>query len=126
MNLNHLNLTVRDLPLVRDFFIKNLGFVAAEPKPNDSLSVMKGGNNFTLVMMSDRMNEKGNNLYPDAFHFGFFLDSREAVNSKYEELKTDGRAVLQEPAEIRKSFGFYFHLDRLLVEISVPNSDPVN
>ncbi|MBA4168497.1 MAG: VOC family protein [Chitinophagaceae bacterium] len=118
MILNHLNLTVADLPMVKDKLTTYFDFEAMDPKPNDTLSILKSKDDFTLVLMSNRMNKNGQHAYPDAFHFGFFVQSVQEVMDKYEQLKSGNIKLDQEPQFMRKSFGFYFHLDSLMIEIA--------
>ncbi|HEX5555077.1 MAG TPA: hypothetical protein VFX43_17680 [Chitinophagaceae bacterium] len=76
------------------------------------MAILKGANDFTLVIM------KGTQAsYPDAFHIGFMLDSEEAVMEAYGALKRGSIAVGRLPGKIRDSFGFYFHLDNIIIEV---------
>ncbi|MEP6610338.1 MAG: VOC family protein, partial [Mucilaginibacter sp.] len=88
-----------------------------DTKPNDTLSVLTGKNEFVLVVMNERLNEKGNNTYPDAFHIGFFLNDEEEVIALFDKLKAGGIALEQEPQKIRRTFGFYFHFQGVMIEI---------
>jgi catechol 2,3-dioxygenase-like lactoylglutathione lyase family enzyme len=49
MNLNHLNLSVKDMPAARTFFETYFQFQSTDSKPNDTLSVLTGDNGFVLV-----------------------------------------------------------------------------
>ncbi|MHA4812338.1 VOC family protein [Flavitalea flava] len=118
MNLNHLNLSVKDVPSTRTFFETHLDFICADTKPNDTLSVLTGPDGFILVLMNQRLNEKGNHGYPDAFHIGFYLPGEAEVREMYGRLKIAGITLEQEPQRMRKNFGFYFHTDVLLIEIT--------
>ncbi|HEY4198537.1 MAG TPA: VOC family protein [Mucilaginibacter sp.] len=118
MNLNHINLSVQDVPAARIFFETYFAFNAEDSKPNDTLSVLKGADGFVLVLMNERMNQNGNVNYPDAFHIGFFLDNEVEVISLYDRLKAGGVIVGQEPQKIRKTFGFYFHFQKIMIEIA--------
>lgn len=118
MNLNHLNLSVPDVPAAKVFFETHFQFQSEDSKPNDTLSVLTGENGFILVLMHERLNEKGNTAYPDAFHIGFYLDNEEQVNAKYEHLKSGGIAVDGEPRKIRKTYGFYFYFQNMMIEVT--------
>jgi catechol 2,3-dioxygenase-like lactoylglutathione lyase family enzyme len=118
MKLNHLNLSVKDVPSTRVFFETYLDFTCADTKPNDTLSVLTGPDGFILVLMSQRLNEKGNHSYPDAFHIGFYLSGEKEVTKLFEGLKAGGITLEQEPQRMRKNFGFYFHVESLMIEIT--------
>lgn len=118
MKLNHINLTVQDVPAARSFFEDYMEFTAADSKPNDTLSVLRGSDGFLLVLMNERLNQQGNNDYPNAFHIGFYLKDEAAVTSLYENLKAGGIILTQEPQQIRKTFGFYFYLQNIFIEIA--------
>ena len=117
MNLNHLNLSVQDVPAARTFFETYFDFKCEDSKPNDTLSVLSGINGFVLVLMNERLNEKGNNAYPDAFHIGFFLDNQDEVIALFNKLKAGGVHLEQQPQKIRRTFGFYFHFQTIMIEI---------
>lgn len=118
MNLNHINLSVQDVPSARDFFETYFEFQSEDSRPNDTLSVLKGSDGFTLVLMSERLNQNGSHAYPDAFHIGFFLKNEAEVTAMFDQLKTGGITVGQEPQRIRRTFGFYFHFQNILIEIA--------
>jgi catechol 2,3-dioxygenase-like lactoylglutathione lyase family enzyme len=118
MKLNHVNLSVRDVPSARSFFEQYMKFVPADSKPNDTLAVLNGTDGFVLVLMNESLNRQGNISYPDAFHVGFLLGEEAKVISLYEELQKGGITVEQEPQRIRKTFGFYFYLQNILIEIA--------
>ena len=118
MNLNHINLSVKDIPSARTLFETYFQFQAIDDKPNDTLSVLKGENGFVLVLMNEKMNQNGNHAYPDAFHIGFYLENEMAVIALYDKLKSANISVGREPQKIRKTFGFYFQFQNILIEVS--------
>lgn len=117
MTLNHINLTVQDVPAARTFFETYFAFKCEDSKPNDSLSVLIGTNGFVLVLMNQRLNEKGNHTYPDAFHIGFFFNNEAEVIALFDQLKSGGIPLKQQPQKIRRTFGFYFHFQGVMIEI---------
>jgi catechol 2,3-dioxygenase-like lactoylglutathione lyase family enzyme len=117
MKLNHLNLTVTNVAAAKALFVQHFGFTYTEAKGSDMLAVLYGSDGFILTLMSDTFNKTGILDYPAAFHFGFILPKAEEVTALYESLKAGGIAIEKEPAAIRNSFGFYFHFDRLMIEI---------
>ena len=118
MKLNHINLPLKDVTAGREFFETHFGFKSVDSKPNDTLSILKGEDGFTLVLMSEKFNQNGNNTYPGAFHIGFFQPTDEAVTAIYHQLKNSGIHLEREPQLIRKTFGFYFNYQEILIEIA--------
>jgi catechol 2,3-dioxygenase-like lactoylglutathione lyase family enzyme len=121
MNLNHLNLSIPDVASARSLFESYLGFQCTDTKLNDTLSVLTGADGFILVLMSEQLNQNGNNAYPDSFHIGFYLKDEEEVKARFEILKAAGVHLDQEPQQIRKVFGFYFKHQNILIEIVCPS-----
>lgn len=123
MQLNHLNLSVKDIPASRTLFETYFDFKCVDPKLNETLSVLHGPDGFILVLMHQKMNEKGNHTYPDTFHIGFYLEDKAAVKATWERLKSGGIQLDQEPQIMRKTFGFYFTFDAMMIEITTPIKD---
>lgn len=122
MTINHLNLSVQDVPAASEFFQTYLGFQSADSKPNDTLAVLTN-QDFILVLMHQRLNEKGNVTYPDTFHFGCYLPDQAAVQDTYTRLLEGGITLTQAPQQIRKTFGFYFHYQGIMIEITTANNN---
>jgi len=118
MLLNHINLSVPDVALARHLFETYFDFKCTDTKLNDTLSILSGADGFILVLMNERLNQEGNHRYPDAFHIGFHLPNEEEVRSVYDRLKAGGVPLTQEPKMIRKSLGFYFHHQNLMIEVA--------
>nr|WP_294859764.1 VOC family protein [uncultured Fluviicola sp.] len=114
MKLNHINLVVSNVEEATRFFEQNFDFASVEIKGDHIISIMKGTDDFTLVIMAPK---EGKANYPDAFHVGFMLDNESEVIAQYEKLKNNGIEVGQEPRKIRDSFGFYFTFDTLMIEV---------
>ena len=114
MELNHMNLVVLNVANAIKLFETYFGFTCIDTKGDNIIAILKGANNFTLVIMADK-NEEPN--YPEAFHIGFMLDSESEVRDVHGKLKHGGIEVGQEPRKIRDSFGFYFHFDNLMIEV---------
>ncbi len=125
MILNHINITVANVNAASEFFIRYFDFTSTDAKPNDTMSVLKGGDGFILVVMNNKLNEKGNNIYPDAFHLGFFTLFKEEVIAKYDLLKAGGIALPQQPQNIRRAFGFYFHLENIMIEVAAQINESI-
>lgn len=119
MKLNHINLTVPDVITTADFFVKNFDFTCTEIKGNNMLAVLYDVDGFVLVLTSFAFNKKGNNTYPDAFHVGFLVKTKEEVNNKYNELTAAGITIEHAPRNLHGAFGFYFNAPgNILVEVS--------
>lgn len=124
MTINHLNLTVKDVSQASLFFQTYLGFQHnSDTPPNDTLAVLNGQDGFLLVLMQERLNENGNHSYPDAFHIGFYLPDKAAVYHTWQQLQDGGVLLTQAPKQIRKTFGFYFHYDNIMIEITTANNN---
>ena len=122
MYLNHLNLSVQNVAVAREFFETYFDFTAADSKVNDTLTILNGADGFLLVIMNERLNQNGNNAYPDSFHIGFYMENEDAVKDKFNRLKDGGVPVEQLPQKIRRTFGFYFHFENIMIEIACPVS----
>jgi lactoylglutathione lyase len=105
MRLNHLNLTVADVPKSRDFFATYFGFQCVVERGRDSLAVMVDDSRFILTL--NNFDKAADVAYPGAFHIGFMQDSREKVDGIFERLKADGFNP-QEPREFHGAWTFYF------------------
>jgi predicted enzyme related to lactoylglutathione lyase len=114
MKLNHINLVVSNVAEAIIFFETYFHFKCTDIKGDNIVAVLKGADNFTLVIMTSK---EGNTIYPDAFHIGFMLDNTDLVTETFEKLKAGGIAVGQEPKKIRDSFGFYFNFDNIMIEV---------
>ncbi|ASZ09944.1 VOC family protein [Chitinophaga pendula] len=123
MTINHLNFTVTNVDAAARFFETYFEFRRLDKKPNDSLSILDNADGFLLVLMSEKMNENGNTGYPDVFHAGFMLDSMQQVIDLHNNLKAGGITLDQEPQRMRKSFGFYFNIDKIMIEVGTFNLD---
>ena len=75
MALNHLNLTVPDVPQTRAFFETYFGFRCVAGRQSDPLVVLVDESGFVLSLAN--FTEAEEIVYPGAFHVGFRQDSRE-------------------------------------------------
>ena len=114
MNLNHLNLVVRDVASCSQFFETYFGFECTELKGDNIIAILKGSDGFSLVLMASKGIEP---TYPEAFHIGFMLESVEAVSASFEKLRHAGIAQGDGPKKIRDSYGFYFRFENLMIEV---------
>lgn len=105
MRLNHLNLTVTDVPAAATFFSTYFGM-------HDM------GGNAGMAFLSDLPEYRGMILslmkaksatfrgYPETFHVGFFIEDRAAVDALATRLRNDGYEF-EGPAHTGHSYGFY-------------------
>jgi catechol 2,3-dioxygenase-like lactoylglutathione lyase family enzyme len=116
MALNHLNLTVPDVPQTRAFFETYFGFrcLAGAPQ-SDTFVVLADESGFVLSL--NNFTEAEEVVYPGAFHVGFRQDSREQVDATYQRLKGDG-FDMKPPHEFHGAWTFYFRAPgSFLVEV---------
>jgi catechol 2,3-dioxygenase-like lactoylglutathione lyase family enzyme len=123
MYLNHLNLTVTDVDAARLFFQEYFDFICEDKKTNPTLSVMTGKDGFVLVLMNANMNKNPDNVYPDAFHVGFIVDTIEEVETTYKRLLEGNVHIEKAPERMRKNFGFYFHFQDIMMEVTTVVKD---
>ena len=119
IKLNHINLPVRNVAETSAFFEKYFDFKCLEIKGDHALAVMKGADDFVLVLMSEAFNRNNNAVYPDAFHVGCLVDEKEQVDGMFERLKNGGVSLDRSPSNMRGVYGFYFNAPgNILVEVS--------
>ena len=105
MSLNHLNLTVPDVPQTRAFFETYFGFRCVAGAQGDPLVVLVDESGFVLTL--NNLAKAAEVVYPGAFHVGFRQDSREQVNALYQRLKADG-FDMKPPRDFHGGWTFYF------------------
>jgi catechol 2,3-dioxygenase-like lactoylglutathione lyase family enzyme len=105
MRLNHLNLTVPDVPETQAFFETYFGFRRVAQMGRDTIAVLVDESGFILTLNNfDKATEVE---YPGAFHIGFMQESRQQVDEMYERLKSAGLAA-EAPKEFHGAWTFYF------------------
>ena len=104
MALNHLNLTVPDVPQTRAFFETYFGFRCVAGGQSDALVVLVDESGFVLTL--NNFAKAAEVVYPGAFHVGFRQDSREQVDAFYQRLKGDG-FDMKPPHEFHGGWTFY-------------------
>lgn len=120
MRINHMNLVVTDVAKAIELFENHLGFTCIENR-KDMVGVLTNEDKFILIFWSAKLNKSAAVNYPENFHIGFYQEDQEAVRRIYEALKVNGGELTfeSEPRKLRDTFGFYFHFDQLMIEISV-------
>jgi len=104
MKLNHLNLTVPDVPETRQFLEKHFG-LRALARGNDSMAVLSDDGGLVLTLM--KVGQAAEIKYPASFHIGFMQESEARVNEINQRLKEDGFDV-PAPRRFHGSWTFYF------------------
>lgn len=104
MKLNHINLTVDDVPAARQFLEKHFGL-----RPMD-----EGMKNFDVLFDDDDLvltligaGRSNAVSYPKTFHIGFIQPSEEHVDEINQRLRDDGFDV-DAPSRQHGSWTFYF------------------
>jgi catechol 2,3-dioxygenase-like lactoylglutathione lyase family enzyme len=105
MRLNHLNLTVPDVPRTREFFETYFGFRCAVERGRGALAVLADESGFILTL--NNFDKATTVEYPGAFHIGFMQESRERVDEIYQRLKSGGFDA-EPPREFHGAWTFYF------------------
>lgn len=114
MLLNHLNLSVSDVPLAQAFFEEFLGF-RPQTKPSPVLVTLLDDHGLVLTLSNfDRVAAV---QYPPHFHIGFIQPSPAAVDAFHQRLLAAGYHA-DPPRRFHGSWTFYFHAPGgVLVEI---------
>ncbi len=105
MKLNHLNLTVRDVPETQEFLRKY--FALSDQGGNKNIAFLSDENGLVLTLTSMKVGKETDVKYPATFHIGFIQESEQRVNEINERLKTDGFDV-PPPSRQHGSWTFYF------------------
>ena len=116
MKLNHLDLTVSNVPDAHKFLEKYFGLKGYNGmEPRDGMSFMSDDSGMLLALF--RAGKGTDAKYPAGFHIGFMQDTREQVQALYNQLKSGGIELGRPPGKIRNSYAFYFHFDQVFIEV---------
>lgn len=105
MTLNHLNLTVTDVPATSAFLQKHFGMT--DGGGNNNIAFLRDENGMVLTLTSPKVSQETEVRYPGAFHIGFIQPSEEAVNTMHQQLIDDGYDA-PAPSRQHGSWTFYF------------------
>jgi catechol 2,3-dioxygenase-like lactoylglutathione lyase family enzyme len=105
MKLNHLNLTVTDVPATRELLERYFGLRIVGG--NDNLALLSDDNGLVLTLTSMKMGNETEVRYPATFHIGFAQESQERVNEINRRLREDGFEV-PPPSRQHGAWTFYF------------------
>lgn len=98
MKLNHVNLTVTDVPAAAHFL--EMYFGLRSQGGNKGMMVLFDDDNLVLTLM-----KAGQVNYPGTFHIGFGQENEASVNAIYQRLKDDGFEV--NPPQRSHAWTFY-------------------
>jgi catechol 2,3-dioxygenase-like lactoylglutathione lyase family enzyme len=120
--LNHLNLSVSDVPQLTRFFQESFGFHLTDQRGTGKLSVLLGDDGFVLTLMHDK--NVTSTTYPSLFHVGFLVSSTDAVHDRHARIVEAGYEAPAPAILARggpKTYGFYCHAPGgVMVEVSAP------
>ena len=105
MKLNHLNLTVTDVPQSHEFLKKYFGL--QDGGGNKNIAFLSDENGLVLSLTSMKVGKETEVRYPATFHIGFILPSEARVNEINQRLRDDGFDV-PPPTRQHSSWSFYF------------------
>ena len=91
MQLNHLNLQVRDVTRARQFYERYFGFADGEAIWHGDVLFLRNAQGFDLAL-----GPRGSLPAAQGFHFGFRLTDPQAVRALHRGLVADGVPVFEE------------------------------
>lgn len=120
LTLNHLNLTVKDVPALARFFAEALGFTTEFTHPSGHVVLLRDSNNFLLTLMYDKAVSIA--PYPSSFHIGLLQCSQGAVHEIHTAITNAGYTA-PHPAPLTRggprAYDFYCPAPSgVLVEVS--------
>jgi catechol-2,3-dioxygenase len=105
MKLNHINLTVTNVPETHQFLQKYFGL--HDKGGNNNIAFLSDDDGLFLSLTSMTIGKESEVKYPVLFHIGFGQESEERVNEINRRLKEDGFDV-PPPSRQHGSWSFYF------------------
>ena len=105
MKLNHLNLTVTDVPETHSFLEKYFGLKSMGC--NQNMGFLSDDDGAVISLTNMKIAKETEVRYPASFHIGFIQESEERVNEINRRLQDDGFDVAP-PARMHGSWTFYF------------------
>ncbi len=106
MKLNHLNLTVSNVPETHRFLEKYFGLKSyTGTHPGEKMSFLSDDEGMVLALFLAKNGTEAS--YPPGFHIGFIQQSEDSVNQINDRLRQDGYQV-PKPSRLHGSWTFYF------------------
>ena len=93
MQLNHLHLSVSDVPACANVFARHFGFSQLEASANGGFAVLSNPDGFVLVLMRHAKNADPEHAYPSQFHIGFLIEDGGHVVRLHADMSADGLHV---------------------------------
>ena len=89
MKLNHINLAVADVAASRDFLTTYFGMKTVMELPRNTMAILRDDGEMVLILSHFDKQATEVTYHPD-FHIGFYVESREAVDTSYAGLTANG------------------------------------
>lgn len=105
MKLNHLNLSVTDVPAARQFLARY--FDLRDGGGNNNIAFLNDDTGFVLTLTSMKVGRETEVKYPATFHIGFIQESKDRVDEIHRRLVEDGYDA-PAPSTQHGSWTFYF------------------
>ena len=105
MKLNHLNLSVTNVPEAHKFLEKYFGL--RDGGGNNNIAFLRDDNGLVLTLTSMKIGNETEVRYPATFHIGFAQENQERVNEINRRLREDGFEV-PPPSRQHGAWTFYF------------------
>jgi catechol 2,3-dioxygenase-like lactoylglutathione lyase family enzyme len=93
MQLNHLHLSVSDVPGCAHIFTQYLGFERLDGSANGGFAVLSNAERFVLVLMRHSKGTEVQHAYPHQFHIGFLIAEEQRVAALHSTMKAGGLQV---------------------------------
>ena len=106
MKLNHLNLSVSNVPEAHKFLEMYFG-MRDMGSGNNNMAFLRDDSGLVLSLTHMKVGRETEVRYPVTFHVGFIQESEEMVNEINQRLKNDGFDV-PPPSRQHSSWTFYF------------------
>lgn len=119
MHLNHLHVSVPDVPALCSVLVRHFDFNILHMSANEAFATLRDREGFTLVLMRLETGADPSTTYPRDFHIGFLNANDAQVEAMHESLMADDL----QPSSIEVTRGgkrFYFRAPGgLLIEVGV-------
>ena len=93
MQLNHLHLSVSDVPACTNIFARYFGFSPTDASANGGFAVLSSPEGFVLVLMRHAKDVDPEHAYPSQFHIGFLIADEARVAELHAAMNADGLHV---------------------------------
>jgi catechol 2,3-dioxygenase-like lactoylglutathione lyase family enzyme len=118
VNINHLDLQVRDVQKTATLYEELLGLHHRSSRTSPAKAILGDDAGFTLVLQ--RRQDDGS--YPEGFHFGFLVDDIERVRAFHEKARERTLDVSDIIENNRGTLVYWKTDDGFLVEVSCPRT----